>query len=132
MIRPADESEGKTLPGGWEVVKKVVPRPNATGGHFSTGYLVEHKESGRAGFLKAMDYSAAFQSPNTIDMMKIMADTYIFERDICIRCRDDKIRRVVHAIDHGTYEGDPASPFGQFLKVEYLIFERADGDMALG
>lgn len=114
MIRPADELEGKSLPGGWNVAKKVVPRPNSTGGNFSTGYLVEHEGSGRPGFLKAMDYSAAFQSPNTIDMMKIMADAYTFERDICIRCRNANIRRVVHAIDHGTYEGDPANPFGHF------------------
>jgi serine/threonine protein kinase len=129
MNRPADELEGKTLPGNWLVVQKVVPRPNATGGNFSTGYLVEHKESGRRGFLKAMDYSAAFQAQNTIDIMKNMADTYTFERDICLKCKDSKIKRVVHAIDHGTYQGDPTNPFVQFLKVEYLIFERADGDI---
>jgi len=129
MNRPADELEGKTLSGGWVVVKKVVPRPNATGGNFSTGYLVEHKESGRLGFLKAMDYSAAFQASNTIDMLRVMADTYTFERDICLKCKDYKIKRIVHAIDHGTHEADPGNPFRHFLKVEYLIFERADGDI---
>jgi len=129
MIRPAEELEGKTLRGGWKVVKKLVPRPTATGGNFSTGYLVEQEESGLRGFLKAMDYSAAFESSDTIDVMKLMADSYTFERDICLKCRDARMKRVVQAIDYGTYESDPANPFGRFLKVEYLIFERADGDI---
>ncbi|HVA48048.1 MAG TPA: hypothetical protein VNH11_16885 [Pirellulales bacterium] len=129
MIYPAKELEGKTLPGGWVVETLLVPRPTATGGHFSTGYHVRNVRDGREGFLKAMDYSAAFSASDTIDVMKHMAESYTFERDICLKCQASGISRVVHAIDHGTYEGDPGSPLGKFLKVEYLIFERADGDI---
>ena len=129
MIFPADDLEGKELPRGWIVDQKVVPRPNSTGGKFSTGYFVHNSKDGRQGFLKAMDYTAAFQAPNTIDELKIMADSYTFERDICLLCSDSGINRVVHAIDYGTFEPGAAQQLGPFGKVEYLIFERADGDI---
>lgn len=126
MSHPAEELEGLTLASGWVVDKRLIPRPTGTGGAFSTGYLVSHPD-GRKGFLKAMDYSIALEAPNTIDVMKFYADAYVFERDICLKCAETKITRIVHAIDYGSYVG----PLGPHTKVEYLIFERADGDIRL-
>src|SRR5690606_9667965 len=100
MTRPAEQLEGATLSGGWIVDKILKPRPGATGGTFSTGYTVSHPD-GRTGFLKAMDYSSAFESTNFVDQMKILADAYTFERDVCIKCDQARVTRVVHAIDHG-------------------------------
>ena len=126
MSHPSEELEGLTLDGGWVVEKRIIPRPTGTGGTFSTGYLVSHTD-GRTGFMKAMDYSAAFAAPSTVDVMKQLAEAYVFERDICLKCAETKITRIVHAIDYGTYVG----PLGAHTKVEYLIFERADGDIRL-
>src|SRR6266849_2897633 len=58
-LPPAKRLLGLTLDGGWVVVKELPPLPTATGGFFSTGYLVRH-DDGTEGFLKALDYSEAF------------------------------------------------------------------------
>src|SRR5687767_12088831 len=99
MIRPAEELEGVKLPGGWVVTKKVVPRPNATGGLNSTGYLVVRESDGRHGFLKAMDFVEAFNNPLTlVDVLQAMTNAYAFEKSICEKCRRDGVNRVVHAL----------------------------------
>ncbi|MEX0702031.1 MAG: hypothetical protein WD069_08040 [Planctomycetales bacterium] len=124
MTRPAECLEGKELEGGWLVGKRIKPRPTATGGHFSTGYFVTNAD-GRTGFLKAMDYSDAFGARDFVDQMKFLADAYIFERDICLRCQAVRITRVVHAMDYGSHQ----DPLAAVNRVEFLIFERADGDV---
>lgn len=126
-MAPAELLTGLTLEGGWKVEGVVAKRPNATGGHFSTGYLVVHPD-GRKGFLKAMDYTAAFDNPQVdlATVLNALTKAYIFERDICLRCRDQGLRRVVHAIDHGTIQINPDKSLS---KVQYLIFERADSDI---
>jgi eukaryotic-like serine/threonine-protein kinase len=125
MLAPATQLEGTTLATGWVVGKRV--SPVGTGGNCSVCYLVSHPD-GRRGFLKAMDYSEAFHSTtnNTADILQALSAAYIFEREICIRCKDLRITRVVHALEHGSHV---AGPFGAYHKVEYLIFERADGDV---
>jgi serine/threonine protein kinase len=124
-MQPARLLLGRTLPGNWKVVKAVARKPTATGANFSVGYIVE-QAGGRKAYLKAMDYTAAFQQPNTAEFLRWMTDAYLFEKNVCQRCRDQYLKRVVHAIDHGTIQTDPNSPFS---KVEYLIFELADGDI---
>ena len=52
--------KGRELPGGWRVIEKIERDPDATGGHFSVGYIVER--NGSRGYLKALDYTLAFES----------------------------------------------------------------------
>jgi serine/threonine protein kinase len=117
--------EGRTLPGNWKVLKFAPRCQHATGGKFSTGYIVENTD-GRKGFLKAMDYIAAFQQPNTAEVLEAMTNAYLFEKRICEKCNDHYMKRVVHAIESSSLQADPTQPFS---KVEYLIFELADGDI---
>lgn len=124
-MKPAENLLGMKLSGNWTVKDIVAKKPTATGGHFSTGYLVEN-EDGRKAFLKAMDYITAFQAPNTAEVLQAMTSAYLFEKDVCEKCRSHSLRRVVHAIDSGTIEASPGQPAS---KVEYLIFELADGDI---
>ncbi len=124
-MKPAENLQGLKLPGNWTVVNILTKKPTATGGHFSTGYIVEN-DDGRKAFLKAMDYIAAFQAPNTAEVLQAMTSAYLFEKDVCERCRNQSLKRVVHAIDSGTIVTSPDQPAS---KVEYLIFELADGDI---
>ena len=123
MTQPAEDLEGKVLDGGWVVERKITRPLNGTGGSFSTGYIVSHP-SGRKGFLKAMDYWKAFAAKDTAEELKKLTERYVFEKTICIKCADARITRVAIALDHGSHSGiHPLS------KVEYLIFELADGDV---
>lgn len=130
--RPAEQLQGARLDGGWTVIEKVLRNPEEnSGGTFSTGYVVMH-DDGHRGFLKAMDYAEAIKKKNAPDEMKRQLDSYIFERDLCIHCRDRRMSSVLHAITHGSYIVDPEHPMSEFFKVEYLIFELADeGDIRI-
>ena len=123
---PAHALTGLTLDGGWTVTGLATRQRNATGGFFSVGYHVVHSD-GREAFLKAMDYSAAVSSPvNMAVMLNALTEMYLFEKNLCLRCRDQQLRRVVHAIESGTIRLNPADPMST---VEYLIFEKADADI---
>lgn len=127
-MTPAELLEGKPLANGWEVAEKLIRKPNATGGFFSTGYRVRNSD-GREGFLKALDYTRAFGHPDprlTALLLNEMTAACLFEKKLCERCADRSLRRVVHAIDSGTIQVNEADPFS---KVEYLIFKLADGDI---
>jgi serine/threonine protein kinase len=117
---------GLTLDNGWTVIGLVGRLPNATGGFFSVGYHVVRAD-GKTAFLKAMDYSGAFQIPvRTADLLHAFTQMYRFERDLCLKCRDEGLSRVVHAIDSGSIRVIPNDPYSV---VEYLIFEKAEGDI---
>src|SRR5687767_977954 len=119
-MRPREQLEGVTLPGGWKVTRKLTK--GGTGGNFSIGYTVEH-EDGRKGFLKAMDYHEALLSADAPKMFKLFTDMYLFEKQVCEACRDHHLSRIVHAIDSGSLidRDYPAN------RVEYLVFELAEG-----
>jgi serine/threonine protein kinase len=108
-------------------VKGLAPRQkNATGGFFSVGYIVV-RSNGREAFLKAMDYSAAVSSPvDMAVMLNALTKMYLFEKELCLRCRDQNLKRIVHAIDSGTIRLNSNDPLST---VEYLIFEKADADI---
>jgi serine/threonine protein kinase len=108
-MRPRELLEGEKLSGGW-TVGKMIHQKGGTGANFSVGYTV-HNDDGRNCYLKAM---------------KLVADLYDFEKKICEACRDFHLRRVVHAIESGSIVPHAAAPYG---KVEYIIFEMADGDV---
>jgi serine/threonine protein kinase len=59
-------------------------------------------------------------------MMNWMTQAYIFEKELCQKCKDHSLRRIVHAIESGTIPGPPGRPQN---RVEYLIFEKADSDI---
>jgi len=123
---PAQALTGLTLDGGWKVIGLAPRQKNATGGFFSVGYNVLHPD-GREAYLKAMDYSAAVSSPVHMALaLKALTEAYLFEKNLCLRCRDQSLKRVVHAIDSGTARLNPADPLST---VEYLIFEKADTDI---
>ena len=54
IATPAQQLTGRELPNGWKV-EELIDRPEtATGGHFSTSYIVR-SENGEMAFLKATD-----------------------------------------------------------------------------
>jgi serine/threonine protein kinase len=73
-----------------------------------------------------MDYVAAFQQPNTAEVLEAMTNAYLFEKKVCEKCNNHYLKRVVHAIESGYIQAEPTQPFS---RVEYLIFELADGDI---
>src|SRR5207253_9130865 len=66
---PAESLLGKTLNGGWRVIEAFPLSPNATGGVFSVGYIVEAPD-GTRGFLKALDYTRTIGSADLAEAMK--------------------------------------------------------------
>jgi len=125
MKGAAEQLEGAELPGGWKVTSKLERTPARTGSHFSCGYFVEG-DDGRKGFLKALDYSGALRSPDPAQALNAMTAAYNFEADLCEKCKDRHMRRVVTAVGKGTVYLDPNDPV---TVVQYLIFEQAENDV---
>jgi serine/threonine protein kinase len=120
-LTPAEKLVGEILPNGWTVESHVKKKPGATGGYFSVGYVVRHKD-GHEAYLKAIDFSDAFKSSDPARKLEDLTKTYNFERDLLEMCRNKKLDRVVHALEDGNLTIDG-------LPVPYIIFEMADGDM---
>lgn len=124
-LTPAQQLAGKELPNGWKV-EELIDRPEtATGGHFSTSYIVR-SDNGERAFLKAMDYRKALESPDPAKALQTMTAAYNFERALLEKCKSNHLSRIVRVLDGGkltSQEGDPSSV------VQYLIFELADGDI---
>src|SRR6185437_6181885 len=127
MPTPAELLAGLSLDGGWKVTERITAGPDATGGVFSVSYIVESAHSGRA-FLKALDFSKAFSSPDPARALQAMTEAYNFERDILQKCADRRMDRVVRAIGDGNVRTTATSGGGV---VQYLIFELADRDVRL-
>ena len=125
MQTPAQQLVGKELPNGWKV-EELINRPEtATGGHFSTSYIVRIGNEKRA-FLKAMDYRNALESPDPAKELQAITAAYNFERALLEKCKSNRLSRIVRVLDFGTLppkEKDPSSV------VQYLIFELARGDI---
>jgi len=122
---PAQQLLGKTLEGGWEVLEPATASASATGGWFSHGYIVQSADGERA-YLKALDFSRALQSPDPARLLEATTQAFNFERDLCKKCCDRGLSRVVKAIADGKIVVDPGQPASV---VQYLIFELADGDI---
>jgi eukaryotic-like serine/threonine-protein kinase len=122
-MSPAEQLKGLALGNGWKVVDVASRKPNATGGCFSHGYMVVHRD-GRQGFLKAMDYTHALQSPNTAEVLQAMTNAYVYEKRLCEKCAH--LSRIARAIESGSIHVNPSDAY---TKVEYLIFELASGDV---
>lgn len=123
---PAEELQGASLSGGWNVVERVQASPNGTGGQFSTPWIVE-REDQRA-FLKAIDIHKAFRQRggDAITVLQQVSTEYLWERDLLRSCSDRRMDRIIRALDDGEHQlrdGDPLST------VFYLIFDLAEGDI---
>jgi serine/threonine protein kinase len=116
---------GQTLDGGWTVVREVQLPDDATGGLNSYGYVV-HRPTGEEAFLKAIDFMSAFAMEDPSRELQRITAIYNYERDLCDRCRQRRMDRVVHAIADGKTHADPENPASI---VQYLIFELAEGDV---
>ena len=122
---PAQQLVGKSLPNGW-MVTELIDRPEtATGGHFSTSYIVRSDKGERA-FLKAMDYRKALEASDPATALQAMTAAYNFERNVLEKCKSRRLSRIVRVLDSGTLPpqaGDSSSV------VQYLILELANGDI---
>jgi serine/threonine protein kinase len=125
-MKAADRLESLTLEGGWTVVERITPKTTATGGRFSVGYRVKDP-SGKIAYLKALDFSEAFQHPDFTLKLEDMLHAYNFEVDILKQCGDKHLTRVVKALAYGTATV-PSLPLPA-CKVPYIIFEEAEGDI---
>lgn len=124
MPKPAERLLGEVVNEKWKVVKKIEKKDDETGGCFSVGYIVHH-EDGRKGFLKAIDFSVPRGEMDAADFIQRKTRLFTFEKEILRRCKDDKLRRVVVAIEDGhILEVGSGSPI-----VQFLIFELADGNL---
>jgi len=125
-MRPAECLEGLELPGNWRVIS-ILKRPNtSTGGKFSVGYKVENSD-GKTAYLKALDFSTAFQSSDPARALEQLTSAYNFERDLLIRCKGRRLRRVVTPLADGFVNINAG--FGPLNNVAYIIFELAVGDI---
>jgi serine/threonine protein kinase len=125
-MRPAECLEGLDLPGGWHVDSILHRPPTSTGGKFSVGYHVTGPNDKQA-YLKALDFSSAFNHPDPPRILQSMTTAYNFERDLLAKCRDRKLRRVVTPLADGSVQ--VPGNFGLLGNVAYLIFELASGDI---
>lgn len=122
-MNPAQEMLGLTINGRWRVISKLPRLPGATGGAFSVGYIIE-SSSGQRAFLKALDFSRAFLSPDPAKMLQVMTEEFIYEKTVLEQCKDSRLSHVVFALEEGKMTL-PSWP----CPVQYLIFDLADGDI---
>jgi len=117
----ASNLAGKTI-GKWKVDKKL-----STSGGFSSAYAVTH-EDGTTAFMKATNVTYAANSlqfhGSRVDLMSGLLDEFRHERDLLKLCGEERLDRVVVALDSGEHQ-EPGSFF-----VPYLVFEFCPhGDM---
>lgn len=125
-MRPAECLVGLELDGGWKVISQRTPAPHSTGGRFSVGYIVGN-DSGKHAYLKALDFSEAFQSPDPARVLQAMTEAYNFERDLLAKCKQRRLNRIVTPLADGIVK--VPGNFGLLEKVCYLIFDHAKGDI---
>ena len=117
---------GLLLNNEWKVVRHLNKSPDATGGTFSESYEV--KRDNKLGFLKAFDFSRAFEPEvDTTKRIEELVQDFNHERDVLRHCGDRRLSRVVVAIDHGSVQVPGLSEIEG--RVFYMIFEMADGDV---
>jgi serine/threonine protein kinase len=116
---------GVALDNGWEVVEVMARSEDQTGGLFSVSYIVE--KNGQRGFMKAFDFSRAFESKDSLRVLTAMLQAYLYELDLLLFCNEKRLRKVVLAIDHGEVQAPNYD--ARTGRVNYIIFELADGDM---
>lgn len=113
--------------GKWLVIESVQNK-DSSGGNFSTGYIVED-DTGRTGFLKALDYSSAFDTRNTAETLNSMTSAFLFEKTLLQQCDNNGLRYVIKIIDGGSFELPEDYPDRDNYSlpyIDYMIFEKAE------
>ena len=113
---------GKTI-GKWTVIEKRKKVEGDNSGYWSTCYTAK-SDSGQVAFLKAFNYTYAFSAGSSADILRVMTENFTYERDLLQFCGEQRMRRVVTAIDSGEYREND-----EVLSVPYLIFEIAEGSL---
>lgn len=111
----------------WFVESKL-SKVDTTGGNFSSGYVVRHKD-GRRAFMKAINIGYAVKmlgiGTSRTDLVNQITADFKYEREILQFCEAKKMDRIVVAIDSGEYD-EPSDPYF----VPYLVFDFCiDGDV---
>lgn len=122
----AHDLEGRTLQSGWRVTEKITKRKGQTGSFFSVLYNVE--KDGIKSFLKAFDFSkfsGLTPGKSIVDQMSYMLDSFKFERDLSLQCKENGVSKVAFVQDSGE---EPIKGY-DIPVVPYLIFELAEGDV---
>jgi len=118
----AEALVGLKLENGWKVTRHLPRDPNGTGGTFSQSYEVRNGD--RVGFLKAFDFSKAFEpGVDTLEAIQILTNCYNYEKDVLVHCGQKKLSNVVLAIDNGSVQVPRYSIMEG--RVFYMIFEMA-------
>lgn len=125
MLPSAERLTGLLLDGGWKVMAPAPKDANSTGGFFSKCYFVEN-DDGRKAFLKALDISHALRADDPALALQTLTEAFNFEREVLVKCKNEKLDHIVIAIDDGKVRFEDAVDGGV---VQYLIFELADGDV---
>ena len=115
--------QGRELDDGWRVGTLNKRPPDATGGHFSVSYTVQHS-SGRYGFMKVLNVAAELDD---IDRLQQILSEYIYERDLVMMCAEKHLSRVVVGITHGQFTSNQY----RAPNVNYIIFELATTDIRI-
>jgi serine/threonine protein kinase len=125
-LSAATKLAGIALPNGWKVTRHIQRSSNGTGGLFSQSYEVS--KDGKIGFLKAFDFSEAFEpGVDTVQFLSLLTAGYQHEKAVLDHCAQRSLSKVVLAVDHGHVE---VPGYGKIDgRVYYLIFEMADGDV---
>jgi serine/threonine protein kinase len=108
------------------VTKKIEPKPGSSGGFFSVCYIVKNGE--KEAFLKALNFNAFFQlfrGRSIVEIINEQTKAYQFEKELLLRCKNNKLSKVSMIIDEGEEFLDEYT----ISNVPYLIFEMADGDV---
>jgi len=122
----AHSLEGKILKNKWKVLKKILPKNNATGGFFSVSYIVN--DGKKDAFLKALNFNAFFQlfrGRSVVEIINEQTKAFQFEKELLIKCRENRLSKVSLIID----EGEEYLEGYTIPNVPYLIFELAEGDV---
>ena len=124
--KPHELLEGLVLDGGWRVTQLLPREADATGGHFSCGYLATGPE-GRQAYLKALDFfSGLTEEEDPARALEPLILAFNFERDLLTRCNDRRLSHVVRALFFGKTD---LVVGGARWSVQYIAFELADGDI---
>ena len=105
---------------------RTTPGDQHTGGYFSCGYTVK-KPDGSTGYLKALDFFSRLpESDDPARDLEPLIAAFNFERDLLDRCRQNRLSRVVTALDTGSVT---PPGFGRGSTVQYIVFELAQTDL---